>query len=167
VENNILLIDGYNVIYKIDELKSSLTISLERAREKLISIVSEWRRAHPAVECIIVFDGNSHFSNSPSTRNMGVRCIFSMVAHGADNELIKFIKNYKGLKSNITVITDDNYVRNNCHAHGASIQPAYFFTGKVEKSRQDRKRTFSDTKKMGRSSISKINQELKERFGLK
>src|SRR5512137_39020 len=54
----ILLVDGYNVINRLPELKGSLDLGLQNARNQLALRISRWSREHPGVECVIVFDGD-------------------------------------------------------------------------------------------------------------
>jgi predicted RNA-binding protein with PIN domain len=162
----ILLIDGYNVINRVPVLKPSLEGGLENARNRLVLQVSTWSQTHPGVECVIVFDGDKKFAGSRDQRLSGVRCVFSPAAHGGDDEIIRFVRGYKGSPSDITVVSDDNNVGNNCRAHGASVQPSgYIMTGR---SRQARGRVNApvDGKRLSSKAASEIDKELRKKFGL-
>lgn len=162
----ILLVDGYNVINRVPELNDSLDGGLENARSRLALQVSTWNHDHPACECVIVFDGDKKFAGGRDQRLAGIRCLFSPASHGGDDEIIRFVRNYKGRTSDITVVSDDNNVGNNCHAHGASVQPSsYIMTGK---SRQagGRVKAPADGKKVGKKAADEIDRELRKKFGL-
>jgi len=162
----ILLIDGYNIINRIPELQSSLDLGLENARSRLAIQISTWSQTHPAIECVIVFDGDLQYAGGRDNRLACIRCIFSRSAHGGDDEIIRFVRGYKGRTSDITVVSDDNNVRNNCRAHGASIQPSsYIMTGK---SRQagGRVKAPADGKGLSKKAASEIDKELRKKFGL-
>ncbi|MCX6568575.1 MAG: NYN domain-containing protein [Candidatus Aminicenantes bacterium] len=162
----ILLVDGYNVINRVPELKPSLDAGLENARGRLALQISTWSQTHPGVECILVFDGDLKYAGGRDERLAGIRCIFSRTAHGGDDELIRFVSGFKGRTSDITVVSDDNSVRNNCRAHGASIQPSsYIMTGK---SRQTggRMKAPTDGKGLSKKAASEIDKELRKKFGL-
>jgi predicted RNA-binding protein with PIN domain len=162
----ILLVDGYNVINRVPELKASLDKGLQNARNQLALRVSDWGREHPAVECLIVFDGDLQFAAGRDQRLAGIRCIFSRASHGGDDEIIRFVRDSKGRTSDITVVSDDNNVRNNCRAHGASVQPSSFImTGKTRPSER-RGKTPADGKDIDKKAAAEIDKELRKKFGL-
>jgi len=162
----ILLIDGYNVINRVPELKPSLESGLENARSRLALQVSTWGHDHPGCECVIVFDGDKKFAGGRDQRLAGIRCLFSPASHGGDDELIRFVRSYKGRTSDITVVSDDNNVGNNCRAHGASVQPSSYIM--IGKSRQVRGRVKipADGKGLSSKAASEIDKELRKKFGL-
>jgi len=80
----ILLIDGYNIINRLAELKASLDGGLENARNTLAFLISRWSQRHSAVECVIIFDGDLRFQGGGDQRLAGIRCIFSRTSHGGD-----------------------------------------------------------------------------------
>jgi len=162
----ILLIDGYNVINRVPELKPSLDGGLQNARNQLALRVSSWSHEHPAVECVIVFDGDFQYSGGRDQRLAGIRCIFSLARHGGDAELIRFVRDHKGKTPDITVVSDDNNVRNNCRAHGASVQPSsYIMTGKSRQA-PGRVKVPTDGKGLSKKAASEIDKELRKKFGL-
>jgi predicted RNA-binding protein with PIN domain len=162
----ILLIDGYNVINRVPELKPSLESGLENARSRLALQVSTWSHDHPGCECVIVFDGDLQYAGGRDSRLAGIRCIFSLARHGGDDEIIRFVRNYKGRTSDITVVSDDNNVRNNCRAHGASVQPSsYIMTCKSLHAR-GRGKVPADGKSLDKKAAAEIDKELRKKFGL-
>jgi len=182
----ILLVDGYNVINRIPELKLSLDGGLENARLKLALLMSAWNHNHPMTECIIVFDGDIQFAGGRDQRLAGIRCIFSRTSHGADAEIIRFVKgrafaaevppgkpgasaavrDSQEKKLDITVVSDDNNVGNNCRVHGASVQPAsYIMTKKTRRSKGGTKSS-ADGKGIDRKTAAEIDKELRKKFGL-
>jgi len=162
----ILLVDGYNVIHQIPELKLGLDGGLENARLKLALLLSAWSHDHPATECLIVFDGDLQYAGGRDQRRAGIRCVFSRTSHGGDAEIIRFVRNSKGETADITVVSDDNSVRNNCRAHGASVQPSsYIMIGKTRHSGGKAKAS-ADGKGIDRKAASEIDKELRKKFGL-
>jgi predicted RNA-binding protein with PIN domain len=162
----ILLIDGYNVINRVPELKPSLDEGLENARIRLALQISTWSQTHPAIECVIVFDGDLQYAGGRDSRLAGIRCIFSRTSHGGDDEIIRFVRDFKGRTSDITVVSDDNNVRNNCRAHGASVQPSSYIM--IGKSRQagGRVKAPADGKGLDTKAAAEIDRELRKKFGL-
>ena len=162
----ILLVDGYNVINRVPELRSSLDDGLQNARNALALRVSTWGREHPGSEVVIVFDGRFPLPGGRGQRIAGVRCIFSLDAHGGDEEIIRFVRGYKGRTSDITVVSDDNKVGNNCRAHGAEVRPSGFImTRKARPPRAGRKGE-GPGKAIDRQAKAAIDAELRKKFGL-
>lgn len=162
----LLLIDGYNVINRVPELKPSLDGGLENARSRLALQISTWSHHHPEFECVIVFDGDLQYAGGRDSRLAGIRCVFSRTAHGGDDEIIRFVRDYKGRTSDITVVSDDNNVRNNCRAHGASVQPSsYIMTGKTRRAGGPGKIP-ADGKGLDKKAAAEIDKELRKKFGL-
>jgi len=163
--NKILLVDGYNVINRVPELMASLDGGLENARNRLALQISTWSQTHPAFECVIVFDGDPQYASGHDQRPTGIRYIFSRASHGGDDEIIRFVKNYGGRTSDITVVSDDNNVGNNCRAHGASVQPSsYIMTGKSRHT-GGRREPSADGRGLGKKAAAEITKELMKKFG--
>jgi len=162
----ILLIDGYNVINRVPELQPSLEGGLENARSRLALQISTWSHDHPGCECFIVFDGDKKFSGGRDQRLAGIRCIFSPSSHGGDDEIIRFVRGYKGSPSDITVVSDDNNVRNNCRAHGASVQPSSYILAKKARPSGGLRKAPADGKGLSRKAAAAIDKELRKKFGL-
>lgn len=162
----ILLVDGYNVIHRVPELRPSLAAGLESARMRLALQVANWSRAHPVYECVIVFDGDAQFAGGRDQRLAGVRCLFSVKSHGGDDEIIRFVREYRGSAADITVVSDDNKVGNNCRALGAAVQPSGFIMSAKARPRAGRAKASPDGKAIDRKTAAAINEELKKKFGL-
>ena len=162
----LLIVDGYNVIHRLPELKPSLDVGLENARLRLALLVSAWNHDHPAYECVIVFDGDERVSGGGESNLAGVRCVFSRMAHGGDARIVRLVREYGGRASDITVVSDDNFVGNNCRAHGASVQPAgYIMTRKAPPKRRPSD-IAAGSKGLDRKAAAEIDRELRKKFGL-
>lgn len=164
--DRILLVDGYNVIHRVPELEESLSDGLQNARNRLAVRISAWAREHPGVECLIVFDGDFQYSGGRDQRLAGIRCLFSLSSHGGDDELIRFVRDYKGLKSDITVVSDDNKVGNNCGVHGASVRPSSFVMARKARRASPGIKEPARSKGLDSRAAAAIDAELKKKFGL-
>jgi predicted RNA-binding protein with PIN domain len=162
----LLIIDGYNVIHRIPELKPSLEAGLENARTRLALQVSAWNHDHPAYECVIVFDGDESVSGGGESFLAGVRCVFSRKAHGADARIVGFVRESGGRAADITVVSDDNFVGNNCRAHGASVQPASFIMTRKAPPAKRQADIAAGGKGLDRKAAAEIDRELRKKFGL-
>ena len=162
----ILLIDGYNVINRTPELKFLLEGDLENARKKLALLISAWSRTHPAFECVIIFDGDPQYAGDREVRLSGIRCTFSRTSHGGDDEIIRYVKDHRGRKSDITVVSDDNNVGNNCRAHGASVQPSSYIMTGIPRHTGGGREASPDGKRLNKKTAAEITKELTKKFGL-
>jgi predicted RNA-binding protein with PIN domain len=161
-----LLIDGYNVINRVPELRLSLDGGLENARLKLALRVSAWSRDHPATECIIIFDGDYQYAGGRDQRIAGIRCIFSKTSHGGDDEIIRLVRELRAKNSEVAVVSDDNKVCNNCHAHSASVQPSKYIMAEKKPHSGALARNPKDGKGIDRKARTEIDNELRKKFGL-
>ena len=165
----LLVVDGYNVIHRVPELETSLDGGLQNARNRLAVRVSAWAREHPGVICVIVFDGDFEHSGGRDQRLAGIRCVFSLTAHGGDDEIIRLVRELRGRKADVTVVSDDNKVGNNCRAHGAAVRPSSFLMERKARPPvpgPSRAKDPARTKGLGSRAAAEIDAELKKKFGL-
>ena len=155
-----LILDGYNVIHKIPQLRHHRDKSLEDARMALASFVLTWGRTHSHKGKItIVFDGRDTVCSNAGNSLCGVSCIYTKTKQEADDRIIAIVRNNPNSKE-IIVISDDNYVTNNCKAHGAQVKSAGFLLqSKAHQATQKEKTIDSKTE-------HEINEWLKKEYGL-
>lgn len=104
---NKIIIDGYNVIFRVPELRAQVERSLEHARILLIQKIKSYLATH-RVEVTVVFDGtqpplgveNEHFG-----RNLIVK--FSRSPFKADPMIKERIRREANPKA-MTLVTDDS-----------------------------------------------------------
>ena len=154
-----LILDGYNVIHKIPHLAAHLNSSLENARKALANFMTTWRqtRGYNGAICI-VFDGRDGIISS-SENLCGIKCVYTKTKHAADDRIISMVRNSKNPAS-LTVVSSDNYVTNNCRAHGAKTQPAQFLLETPGSNTQQA------DEKLSPAAEKDINEFLKKEWGL-
>ena len=114
----IIIVDGYNVIYALDSLKHLMPLNKERARESLASMLHSIYSIE-SVRIMLVFD--SAFDRMEIKYPLGDKSfefIFapkSLTADGVIERIIVRIKN----KEFVTVVSNDNLVRESTRANGA------------------------------------------------
>lgn len=154
-----LIIDGYNVIYKIPALKEIIHQSLEKARIELAKYLNHWKRLRRyRFPIIIVFDSKDAPFTDCETSFKGIKFLFSHLGRNADEEIIAFIQKQKN-RNTITVISEDNYVRNHCKVYGVTIQPVSYIT---HQDTQNRRKPQRREKKVSQKNASEINSYLKK-----
>ena len=138
-----LLIDGYNIIFAWDELKSIANDNLEDARKALISRMTQYK-AFCDVEVIIVFDAYKVKGNiGEIERTGGLSVVYTKEAQTADAYIEKtareLSKNYK-----VTVATSDSLEQLIVFGSGAYRMSARTFHQEVEETEARIKKAISD-----------------------
>jgi predicted RNA-binding protein with PIN domain len=123
----ILVIDGYNIIHAIKKLELTLKRGLKEARASLISFCIQLFSVRCDIEKIyIVFDGTSDLYCSEESPHPKIRILYTPTGEDADDRIIEILRAYTG-KSQVTVVTNDNYVANNARSLRAKILSASEF----------------------------------------
>lgn len=138
-----LLIDGYNIIFAWEELKSIAQQSLEDARKALISRMAQYR-AFRDIEIIIVFDAYKVKGNVGEIERIGdLSVVYTKEAQTADAYIEKtareLSKNYK-----VTVATSDSLEQLIVFGSGAYRMSARNFHQDVEETEARIKKMISD-----------------------
>ncbi len=108
--NKLLIIDGYNLIYSRDDLTELAEFSLEKAREELMDLLSNYA-AYTKTDLVLVFDAyrvkegvGSDFVHD------GYRVVYTKQDETADAYIEKMMHDL-GPDYNITVVTGDRLVQ--------------------------------------------------------
>jgi len=103
-----ILIDGYNYIFRRENIDAENRHGLEEARERLIAKLASYRRGR-RVSLTVVFDGDDMGPHPHSYLKNGVKVIFSQPPSNADTVIKKIIQSESNPK-NLTVVTSDRAV---------------------------------------------------------
>ncbi len=127
------IIDGYNFIHKIPELRTALDSGLQEARQALAGYLKGLaaQLGLKAGEFRIVYDGNVKFDDRGSEPGP-VRADFSRGGGSADDEIIALLRKMKSPRG-VTVVSDDNMVANGARAHGVRVLRAAELLALVDK----------------------------------
>ncbi len=119
-EEKLLIVDGYNVIFAWEDLKSLADINIDSAKDKLISILSN-HYGITGIKIILVFDGYKVKGNTGSevtTENI-------TVTHTKEGQTADiYIENYTNTyadKYNITVVSSDNLIKQITSGHNCNV----------------------------------------------
>lgn len=171
MKKQIVIIDGYNVIHSIPELKQAFEKSIESARNKLLQLCGEWLTLRRDVYMFyVVFDGDSSFRHDALQSIRNVRAVYTRSGEKADDRILDII-NERGNTCAFTVVSDDNYVRKHSKELDASIMPVQKFQDTLIKKRASLTRGIhrtDGTEKTGLTTAQKkaINDELEEVWDL-
>ena len=155
-----IILDAYNVLPHIPNIKRDSGSSLEDSRETLIKFMIKWKRESSCNdEILIVFDGTDEFIHKIENK-YGVSYTFSSLNEEADGYIVSIVRNAKNTED-ITVITNDQkHIGHICRSLGAKVlHPRTLLD--IPKSRYT-----EDDKKLNRATKDKINEELKKEWGI-
>ena len=111
----LLVVDGYNVIYKSARYLARMDETaegdpFEQARELLISDVAAYAKGR--YEPVVVFDAAGNVSpERPDLSRAGVRVIFSAAGESADEVIERLVTEARLAPQAVTVVTSDNTIR--------------------------------------------------------
>lgn len=166
-----LILDGYNVIHKIPSLKRMLDLSLEKARNRLGDFLLEWKRTTGfRGKVTVVFDGKGHWLLDGASSYHGIEFLFSTERSDADRYIITLLNEFAG-RDKVTVITEDNFIRNHCRVYQARCHDAAWLSMFVLPGAGKRSRKPAGKKSIGKDIPPKdmldINRYLKDIWGIK
>ena len=119
-----VLIDGYNLMAKMDGLRGNL----EAQRERFLQALSQYR-VQKYHEVIVVFDGEKGGWDTEShERTMGIVIVYSRLGEKADDVIKKMVKDDD---VEYTVITSDKEVASFAETHGHTAIPSEDFIPKL------------------------------------
>lgn len=118
-DHELLVVDGYNVIFGTPRYKSLMDEPgerdldhdpFERARELLVADVAAF--AQGRYEPVIVFDAAGNVNpEHPELRRAGLRMIFSPAGVTADTVIERLVGECRRQMREVTVVTSDNTIR--------------------------------------------------------
>ena len=130
VPKNLLIVDGYNVIYAWEELKTVADYSLEKAREELMDIMSNYH-AFTKTDVLLVFDAYLVKDGAGSEiSHDGYRVVYTRQDQTAD-AYIEQIMHDLGPDYSIRVVTGDRLLQFSAVSYGISRMTAKEFWDEI------------------------------------
>ena len=121
-----IIVDGYNVIFKIPELGySTEKCDIEILRNRFLAILEQYKekRKH---KLIVVFDGKG-YGNTSEARVAGIDVVFSRPGIDADEEIKRMVSNSENPR-HIMVITADRDIEQYVKKYGCKVvEPLAFY----------------------------------------
>src|SRR5579875_1633701 len=135
-----MVVDGYNVIYAWDDLRSLLDDSLERARERLVERLATLAQMTD-MAVAVVFDA----AKGPSPRGSeemrdGVRVVFTGWGSSADHAIERMAYRARREGEQLVVATSDRLHRDLLRGMGAAVIDAHQLRQQVEDAERDLER---------------------------
>jgi predicted RNA-binding protein with PIN domain len=133
---NKIIIDGYNMIHLVPELRGFLDESLERARTELIAKLKSYL-LNKKIFITVVFDGNHSAGIAPAERLRYLEIRFSKYPFKADPLIKRLIQKEKAKRA-MTIVTHDSDIAAFASAeHAAVISPAEFWERLTKRQQQN------------------------------
>ena len=111
----LLVVDGYNVIYKSERYLARMDETaegdpFEQARDLLVADVAAYAKGRYVP--VIVFDAAGNVSpERPNLSKAGVRMVFSQTGESADAVIERLVTEARLAPRAVTVVTSDNTIR--------------------------------------------------------
>lgn len=114
-----MVVDGYNVIFSWDRLKSLAQVNIDSARDALIDSLQNFQ-GYTGITVVLVFDGYRVKGSSGSREKYekDLRVVYTGEAQTADRFIEEFIY-ANGKKFDISVVTSDRQVQMSALGNGA------------------------------------------------
>ncbi len=125
-QRNMVIIDGYNLIYSDDALKSTANFSLEKAREDLMDLLSSYV-SYTRTELVLVFDAYLvEDGRGEEFMHDGYKVVFTKADQTADTYIEKMMHRL-GPDYSIRMVTDDKLLQFSAVHSGISRMTAKEF----------------------------------------
>lgn len=151
--NDILIVDGYNVIGAWTELKELQKNDFESARNLLIDKLSEYQ-AVTGWRVILIFDAYLIPGKETTTKKSKIEVIYTKKSEKADQKIEGLIKKLQNVKTRIHVATSDMAEQWAVFSQGALRKPSRELIEEIGKIEREIKK--STTNERMPSSITKI-----------
>lgn len=163
----LLILDAYNVIHRIPELRLLLARSLAQGREGLLRMCGDWmRHRNDFTRTIVVFDGDSSVVGGQGTGVSGVEAIYTGSSETADDRILSIVGS-KAKGSECVVVSNDAYVMRHACALGSEAMSVDDFHATFRQSRERvRVRAEGGKADLTPGQAQAINEELKRVWGI-
>ena len=165
IQEEVLLVDGYNVIFAWDDLRALAEENMDGARGRLLDILCDYQAVRKC--CVIaVFDAyriKGHPTETLDYQNIHV--VDTKGAETADRYIEKFAHE-NGRKYHITVATSDGLEQIIIRGQGCTLISARELQKEITSCRQNVMEEFSQNHKEGRHfPMQPLSDEIKKQIG--
>ena len=131
-EPRLILIDGYNLVHRSEELKPGPNRTLRESRDKLINLLS-WVLGTGEAHFLVVFDGAEVASTSAKEEGGSgrVEVRYSRPPDKADDLIRRLVEEKIDRVERLTVVTSDIEVARHARAMGADVSLSDLFLASV------------------------------------
>ena len=126
-----LIVDGYNVIFAWDELKSLARDDLDLARQRLMDLLSNYA-GFTRCELVLVFDGYRVRGNQGEKGDYHNIHVVYTKEHETADAYIEWLANEIGKNESVRVVTSDSLIRLSALRSGVLRTSSKEFHAEVE-----------------------------------
>ncbi|WP_019535573.1 NYN domain-containing protein [Paenibacillus ginsengihumi] len=160
----ILIVDGYNIIGAWPELQKLKEISLEEARDQLIQILAEYQ-SYSGMKVILVFDAYYVPGIGKKYMQSKLAVFFTKEKETADELVERLVREHIGRRKQIYVATSDMTEQHVIFGLGAFRISARELLVKVRQSRHDIRKKIQETASRRNNTLdSKLTGEQRDLF---
>ncbi|BAQ09198.1 RNA-binding protein [Bacillus sp. OxB-1] len=163
MKNDILLVDGYNIIGAWKELRRIKKERLADARDRLIELMAEYK-GHTGWRVIIVFDAHLVPGIEKRKRQYEVEVVFTRENETADERIEKLVSELSGRRVQLHVATSDLTEQWVIFAQGALRKSARELEIEMEKIQKDISSKVKDIQEKRPISKIPLSDEVAEIF---
>ncbi|OIJ17121.1 hypothetical protein BKP37_00890 [Anaerobacillus alkalilacustris] len=161
--DNILLVDGYNIIGDWKELKALKKNDLEGARDDLIEKMAEYQ-AYSGMKVIIVFDAHMVPGIGKKYSNYRLEIVYTRENETADERIEKLVHELKTINTQVYVATSDFVEQSITFGRGALRKSARELRTEMAIIEKGIEKEVKKSKKARKSAKIAISDELAEIF---
>ena len=155
---NYLLVDGYNIIHEVDELKKAAESSLDMARVSLSDILCEYA-VLSGLRIILVFDAHLVTDGIGSVQNYrGIKVVFTKEAQTADQyiERAAYKLSRQSKKDRVHVATSDALEQLIIMASGAFRLTPDELWSSILRAKEDMRKRYNKTRPIKKNPIENL-----------
>jgi predicted RNA-binding protein with PIN domain len=160
----ILIVDGYNIIGAWPELQKLKDINLEEARDRLIEQLAEYQ-SFSGVKVLLVFDAYYVPGLGGKYMQSKLRIYYTKEKETADELIERLVTEHIGRRKQIYVATSDMTEQHVIFGKGAFRVPASELQVKVRLSRREIQQKIHEDSPSKRNTFdSRLSSEMKDRL---
>jgi uncharacterized protein len=133
---DVLLVDGYNIIGAWPELAALKQEKLEDARDRLLDMLSDYQ-SYAGITVIVVFDAFRVPGLGAQYRHRRLKVVFTREKETADECIERLVGEWISVRRHVYVATSDQVEQHVAFGRGALRMPAPELRLKVQQSRAD------------------------------
>jgi predicted RNA-binding protein with PIN domain len=167
MKEEVLIVDGYNMIGAWPELAALGDRNLEDARDRLVDLLSDYQ-GYTGNRTILVFDAHQVPGLGGNYRQHKLELVYTKEKETADSCIERLVTQLASRRRHITVATNDNAEQHVIFGKGALRQTARELLLNIQESRKLIQTTIKDTEQTNRqvrnSFDSILSTDLKKLF---
>lgn len=116
--NDVILVDGYNMIGDWPELIQLKDIGLEEARERLLNMLADYQ-GYTGINLYVVFDAHQTTGQGAVYKQHGISVVYTKEKETADECIERICTEWINKRRNVYVATSDMAEQHVIFGHGA------------------------------------------------